>query len=342
MLYPPQTFGSLAKRFRYDLTGKTSYYAHDDGWDVIPFVDILACQLSIGNMYCEEYIDSSTGEKRFNWVSEDDLKLRGNGRGYTVLPDGTTRYNAYINIAIDINTGQYLIGEPHDIYNNVSTNMGIDKKGMAIPLPFDKHLSGELRFAIIGPVNTIWDHGIRRHPTWFRHSTYTENYVSILPHVGHIWIEKFDVNIVTDGGKNIVVNDADIVYVSDEQHKYINKKDDIEFEFITTLTGEEAAAMGVNVDIARNNIIDISDGSAVLNIVNNITNETNKPEKFYVDDYYKEYHIPRMIVDTVLHNSNDINYFNKYSINYLNKKLYVLAMTHDVKNDNINLKLKEV
>ena len=49
-----------------------------------------------------------------------------------------------------------------------------------------------------------------------------------------------------------------------------------------------------------------------------------------------------MIVDTVLHNSNDINYFNKYSINYLNKKLYVLAMTHDVKNDNINLKLKEV
>lgn len=342
MLYPPQTFGSLAKRFKYDLTGKTSYYAHDDGWDVIPFVDILACQLSIGNMYCEEWIDSSTGEKIFNWVSEDDLKLRGNGRGYTVLPDGTTRYNAYINIAIDINTGQYLIGEPHDIYNNISTNMGIDKKGMAIPLPFDKHLSGELRFAIIGPVNTTWDHGIRRHPTWFRHSSYTENYVSILPHVGHIWIEKFDVDIVTDGGKNIVVNDADIVYVSDEQHKYINKKDDIEFEFITTLTGEEAAAMGVNVEIARNNIIDISDGSAVLNIVNNITSETNKPEKFYVDDYYKEYHIPRMIVDTVLHNSNDINYFNKYSINYLNKKLYVIAMTHDVKNDNINLKLKEV
>ena len=342
MLCPPQIFGSQAKRFRYDLTGKTSYYSRNGGYDVIPFVDILACQLSIGNMYCEEYIDSSTGEKKFNWVSENDLKTRGNGTGYTVLPDGTTRYNAYINIAIDINSGQYLIGESHDIYNNIRTNMGIDKKGMAIPLPFDKHLSGELRFTIIGPVNTTWDQGIRRHPTWFRHSSYTENYVSILPHIGHIWIEKFDVNIVTDGGKNAVANDSDIVYVSDEQHKYIKKKDDIEFKFITTLTAEDAAKMGVNIDVARNNIIDASDGSSVINIVNNITNETNKPEKFYVDDYYNEYHTPRIIVDTALHNSKDINYFNKYNINYLNKKLYVLAMTNDVKNNNINLKLKEV
>ena len=100
--------------------------------------------------------------------------------------------------------------------------------------------------------------------------------------------------------------------------------------------------MGVNINVARNNIIDASNGSSVINIVNNITNETNKPEKFYVDDYYNEYHTPRIIVDTMLHNSKDINYFNKYNINYLNKKLYVLAMTNDVKNNNINLKLKEV
>lgn len=334
-LSPPLENGDLSKRFHYVLGSKT-YYGEND---IIPYVDVLACQLSIGNKYCEEYVED--GLKHFRWVTTDDLMNRPNGEGYETLPDGTIRYNAYVNLAINIDTGDWVIGQKHQIYNNVFTNMGLDKTGMAIPLPYSEHLTGEMRFSIIGPVNNTWDNGTRRHPTWFRHTQLNPNEVSILPHVGKIWISKFDVELVSDAGKNVKYNNDDIVYRSDEQHKYVNSKDDIEFRFTTALTGEEAAQMHVNYGSFKSNVIN-SDGDAILSILNNVTNEIDKPEKHYVDAYYREYSSPKMIVETTLHDNNDLKRFNKFNIHYLNKTFHLIKSERNVINATTKLTIKEI
>ena len=334
-LSPPIEYGDASKRFHYVLGSKT-YYGEDD---IIPYVDILACQLSIGNKYCEEYVEG--GLKHFRWVTTDELMNRGEGEGYDLLPDGTIRYKVYVNLAINIDADDWVIGQKHQIYNNVFTSMGLDKTGMAIPLPYDEHLSGELRFSIIGPVNLTWDNGTRRHPTWFRHTQLKPNEVSILPHVGNIWISKFEVELVTDRGKNIEFDDSDIVYRSDEQRKYVNIKDDIEFKFTTALTAQEASEMHVNYTTNKSDVAN-SNGDSILSIINDTTNETDKPEKHYVDAYYREYCQPRMIVETTLHDDNNIKRFNKYTIQYLNKTFHLIKEEKNVIDATTKLTLKEI
>ena len=323
------------------MNGKYSYYAKDGGWDVIPYVDILACTLQIGDKYCVETVQN--GKKHFEWYSEQELK---NMNMYTALGDGNVIYNAFIYLAVNIDDGQYLIGESHDIYNNVSTNMNLDKSGMAIPLPANEHLHGELRFAILGPVNNTWDAGVRRHPTWFRHTTYTPNVISILPHVDKIYIEKFDVALVSDNGKKVSNEENDIIYMSDEIRKYTKRKDDINFKFNTALTANEAAAMGVKPILAKSTVLNMTTGDAILNIVNNATSETDKPERFYVDAYWREYNDPRMVVNTALKDTNsfeylDVTQFNKLQLSFIDGKTFFVTKTErDLKNEKINITLK--
>ena len=354
-LMPPFDRGKWSKRFPYNFDDHSYLDATGTDYDCIPCVDILACQLQIGNMICREipYQYTQNGirfaDKRYEWVSVDELLSLGaygpNNNinfGYWLLPDGSKRYNAYINLSMNINNGDYVIGEEHEFWNNVKTGMGIDGKGIAIPLPYDKHLSGELKFSIFGPVNNAsWNNGIRRHPTWFRHTSVTENIVSILPHVGQIWIKDFKVDMKSDRGKNLEFQDADIVYRSDEQKKYINKKDDIEFKFTTALSASEAAAMQVNLSQNRSDITD-DNGKAITDITDVHTLETDKPEKIYVDAYYREYCEPKTILETTVHDGSISKPFNKYNISFMSgKTYYFVSEEKNLINNTTKLKLKE-
>jgi len=345
-LLPPIDRGNIAKRFMYSIDKYSYLNSSGIDYDIIPYVDILACQLRIGDKYCEEYITTRTingtqiAYKNFRWVTAQELINRGEGTGYELLPDGSTRYKAYINLAININNGQYLIGQNLDMYNNIDNTMGLDKTGMAISLPADDHLQGELDFSIVGPVNLSWDNGIRRHKTWFRHTQVTPNAISVMPHVDKIWIKKFSIDFVSDRGKNVEAQNADIVYRSDEQKKYINKYD-TEFKFTTMLSASEAAQMNVNPGINESDIVDIN-GNSIMQITDTHTNETDKPEKIYVDAYYREYCSPKTILETTLHDSDNISIFNKYSFSFMNNKTYyVLGEEKDLKNGTTKIKLKE-
>jgi hypothetical protein len=63
-----------------------------------------------------------------------------------------------------------------------------------------------------------------------------------MEHVSAIWIKDF--KIVSDGTNDKSAIGAsknkDILYVSDEERKYIKTKDDIEFKINTALSNEEA------------------------------------------------------------------------------------------------------
>lgn len=344
-LMPPFDRGGWSKRFRYDINKYSYLYDSGTDYDIIPCVDVLACQLQIGDKFCREVpvqrVENGIrySDKTYEWISAQDLYDNGD---YYLLPDGSVRYEAYINLSMDIDNGQYVIGEEHEMWNNIETKMGLgDKKGIAIPLPYSEHLSGELKFSILGPVNNTWDNGIRRHPTWFRGTHVTQNYLSILPHVGQIWIKQFSVELCSDRGKNIEYEDADIVYRSDEQKKFINKKDDIEFRFTTALTGAEAATMKVNYTQNRSDVAD-DEGNPVLSITDVHTQETDKPEKIYVDAYYREYCEPRTILETTVHDGSISNPFNKYNISFMNgKTYYFVSEEKNVVTNKTKLKLKE-
>ena len=338
-ILPPECAeGDISKRFKYDLAGNKSYNGSTQtGWDTIPYIDVLACQLQIGDKYCSERIVN--GHKVFDWLTEQELRAQNR---WLVKSDGTLKIDAYIYLAIDINDGEYLIGQSHKIYNNISTDMNLDKTGMAIPLPSDEHLSGELRFSIVGVVNSCFGQGFYRHSTWFRHSAWDSSQLSIMPHVDKIFIGKFDVAFVSDNGNVVVNDDADIVYMSDETQKYVNRKDDIEFKFNSALTASEASAMGVTPVLGKSTVVNIGTGDAVVNVVNNVTNETDHPEKHYVDAYYREFCEPRLIVNTALKDNNLFDRFNKYKFPYFEGKTFFVVKTErDIKNESITLTLKE-
>ena len=331
-LSPPIVQGNLDKRFNYRIGEKTSYYQND----VIKYVDILACELKIGDKWCIEGHDQN-GNKTFSWMTQSEIDAVNTLHPNETDPDHIFKY---IYIAINIDDGEYLIGDNHKIYNNIYSNMYLDNTtGMAIPITANDALTGTMTFKIIGPVNSTWDQGIRRHPTWFRHTTYTANAVSILPHVGQIWIKNFDVKLVSDHGKQNVGSNDDIVYCSDEQDRFINKKDDLEFKITTALTTEEAAALGVDVTVNRSDVIGADTGIVITAITNNLTNETDKPEKFYVDAYYREYCDPKIIMESTL-NTGDI--LTRKSVGYLNRTFLIQSLEHNVKMATKKIMAKEL
>lgn len=322
-LSPPIVQGDLDKRFNYSVGEKTSYFQND----VVKYVDILACELKIGDKWCVED-HNAAGDKNFTWMTAEEIQQQ------------SIQY-PYIYIAINIDDGQYLIGDSHKIYNNIYSNMYLENTtGMAIPITAQDGLTGNMSFKIIGPVNSTWDQGIRRHLTWFRHTTYTPNSVSILPHVGQIWIKNFDVKLVSDHGKQDIGADDDIVYCSDEQNRFVKKKDDIEFKITTALTVEEAAVLGVSVTANRSDVIGADTGIPITAVTNELTNETDKPEKFYVDAYYREYCDPKIVMESTLH---DGAILTRKSVGYLDDRVFLIqAMEHNVRRATIKITAKEI
>lgn len=340
-LAPPCAEGNLSKRFQYDMENNDSWYY--DKEDPIPWVDILACTLQIGDKYCCEAVETVNNKtsKVYKWFTEEEMQNRDE-EGYIVDSDGSLRYVSFIYLATDIDNNGWVIGESHEIYNNITSDMYLEgATGQAIPLPYEEHLSGALKFAIVGVVNTWWDNGIRRHKTWFRHETLTSSYIPIMSHVDKIYIENLKFDFKSDYGM-VADKGNDIIYMSDEIKKYVNKKDDIEFKFNTSLTAEEAEQMGTIPFSARSAVVNMTTGGPIVNIVNNVTSETDKPERFYVDAYYREYNQPRMIVDTSFVDPDQVVNFNKYTFPYLeNKTFFVVKTEKDVKREKINLTLKE-
>ena len=93
--------------------------------------------------------------------------------------------------------------------------------------------------------------------------------------------------------------------------------------------------------INLSSIIDIDTNKAIINITSDIENITDKPERIYCNDYYNECHTPKLIVQTDLYDKN-ISQFRKYSIGYLNKTFYPLKIDRNLKQNSINITLKEI
>lgn len=299
-------------------------YASSEG-DTIEKVGVLVCRLQIGDKYLnEEVITNADGSTSFT-------------ENYT----WTTDSSAVFTIGFDPKIGDYIVGQEYKIGKDISMYKNIDTNyGMAIPIKRSDQLSGNVRFQILYPTSIIWNKNTKRHKTLFRHTKWTSEGIDLFNYnydemnmnncsnrVENIFITELKAVLYSDNGGKNWNQENDIVYISNEQNKYIRANDDVEFKIVSGLTTTEANQFGVS-NIATINSALTPSGSPVLYIckldVQNQTIIQDKPERIYVNDKYLEYCTPRQIVTTTL-KKGDFNFYNKFRFGYFPDKQFIIT-----------------
>ena len=317
-----------------------NYSADGDGTDKYSKVDVLECELIIGNKRCVEIDKDMYGNSRFVWVDVES----GVSQTY-VDENGVTQTYLKKTIALGINPkiGDYLIGEEFDIQNTVDYTMNLsDAEGTAIPIKQSDALTGAVVFRILGPVNNTWNEITRRHPTAFRHTKWYDNTKFILAACENIIVKDFECKVYSDNGGNTIDGDNDLIYMSDEQRTFFKRKDDITFKIITQLSSDECYEKGISNGINVNAVTDATTDLPLKELYNATTGEMAKPEEHYVDQYYRAYSRARLIYETDLHDGDDISFFNRYFSTGLGKGFFVQALGRSLKFNIASLKLKEI
>ena len=309
-------------------------YAEDWGTqDLVSKLPVLECELIIGNKRLIETDMDEYGHSTFQWVTLGDEPVEEyEGQNYPI-----TTFTLGVNPKIE----DYIIGTDFKLQNTVDLTMNIDTEGTAIPIKKSDNLSGALQFRILGPVNSTWNQVVRRHPTWFRHTSWSSENKIILAHLENVILKDFKCQIFSDNAHNETEGNDELIYVSDETDRYINKNDDTEFRFITQPTADVILAQGLEAGVNINAVIDLNNDSPLQTIYNATTFETAKAEEHYVNQYYGEYSVPRLVMEMTVHNSSDISWRNNYRSTPLNKSFYVIATSDDVRNNTTTIKLKQ-
>lgn len=330
-LVPFTGTGPQLYEFKYSAIGDGT----GSSLDMVSKVAVLACMLIIGDK-CAVETGKSGRVNDIVWKTYKPREQCANDDEY---------YQQCFTIGFDPKIGDKLIGTEFDFQNNISIEMGIDAEGIAIPVKRNTKLSGAVRFMILGPVNTRWGEITRRHSTWFRSVKYYENSVPLLAHVSSIFLKEFEIKIYSDNGLINNTGDNDIVYMSDTREKFVNRKDDIEFEINSALTSEECRQLGVTDTVKLSTPLDHSTGIGVRMIYDyNNTPPLAKPEQLYVNSYYTEYHKPRIQMSQKLDDREEIvGLFNHYKHPAMTDKVfYVQGISRNLIEGYAELTLKEV
>lgn len=256
-----------------------------DKTDNIPKVAIMACMLIIGDK-CLVETGTEGMPDNFEWRR---YKTREE------CADLEEYHSQCFTIGFDPKIGDFYLGDEFDIQNNIDHTMGLDAEGMAIPIKKGDALSGAVRFMILGPLNFSYDKWYRGHNVWWKRTDKLD-VIPILCHVQNILLKNFEIKLYSDNGlfDNLVEND--LMYVSDTAERFVNPKDDIIFKISSALTREERQELGVTGSARLSTPIDRTTGVGVLAIYDRNKQEYGKAEQLYVDSYYKEYHLPRVLM----------------------------------------------
>lgn len=324
--YPYTGEGPEEYEFKYSAVG--------DSTDTISKVAVLACMLVIGDK-CVVETGSDGQTTDFVWQKYKERSECQSDDEY---------YQQCFTIGFDPKIGDKLVGTEFSIQNNIDYKMGIDAEGIAIPITKGDKISGQVRFMILGPVNATWDVITRRHPTFFRHTKWSSSSVPLLAHVSSILIKSFEVKVYSDNG--LISNgndDNDIIYMSDTKETFVNKKDDLEFKINSALTATECAQLGVSNTVKLSTPLNISTGDGVLEVYDRNGNVKAKPEQIYVDNYYTEYHKPRIVMEQKLRDiDNVVSLFNHYRHEALGKEFFVQGIGRNLIEGRADLTLKEI
>lgn len=309
---------------------KYQYSAVGDGTDQMSKLPVLECELIIGDKRLVETDMDMYGNSTFQWVTV------GNEPTQTI--DGVTYTITTFSLGVNPKINDFIIGDEFKIQNTIKYQMNLDAEGTAIPIKKNDNLNGKVTFRILGTVNTLWNDITRRHPSFWRHTTWSSASRFILAHTENIIIEDFECKIYSDNGLNTSNGSDELVYMSAESNDYINKKDDIDFNIITQLTSSECLEKGLTSSVNLNAAILTNSKTALRSIYNN--GETAKPEEHYINSYYAEYNQPKIILECTLHQNP--SFADIYTWNSLNKTFFINGISEDIKFNRTKLTLKEI
>ena len=314
------------------------YSAHGDSTDTVKQLGVLECELIIGNkrLIQLDYEDAN-GWPVYQWVTIGSEPTRAyDGVSYKI-----TTFQLGVNPII----GDKIVGDEFDITCNHDYTWNIETDGTAIPIRKRDNLSGAVIFRILGPVQNFWNDITRRHPSFWRHTKWYDNGRYLLAHTENIIIKDFECKIYSDAGGNSITEDNDLIYLSNENHTFINKKEDIEFKFITQLTSEECAEKGIKATVNLNAVLVVGndgDTTPLTQMYNKITSEYSKPEENYVDAYYREYSEPKILLETDLKDDSTIDFRHAYHSVPLSKNFYIQSLGRNLKLDSAHIVFKQV
>lgn len=310
---------------------KYNYTSSGDRSDKYMKLPILECEMTVGDKRLIETNIDKYGKSTFKWVKIGEEPIGIDNEPITTF-----------SLGVNPKIGDCIIGTEFDLQNTIDPFMNIDGKGTAIPIKASDKLSGKIKFKILGPINLTWNNVTRRHPSFWRHTKWTENTVFVLAHTENIVLKDFECKIKTSS--DIIMNktDNDLIYMSDETKKYIKKNDSTEMKINTLLTTQEAYELGVSNSVNLSTAIDMSTSMPLKTITKK---ETNKPEQLYVDAYWNEYNKQRMLVD-VTFKTTDFGdtlglRFRPIKFNYFDSGFYPISTNINYKNDQTTMKLKE-
>jgi len=311
------------------------YSAVGDGTDTLSKVPVLQCMLIIGDYCAVEDMEMDGSLHAITWQKYKTLEE---------CADEDEYYQQSFSIGFNPAIGDNILGKEYDIQNNIVHTMNIDAEGMAIPIEYSNRVNGQVQFKILGPVNALWDDITRRHPTFFRHTKWTTNTVPLLAETENIFIKDFEIKVYSDNGKlNTESTDNDVVYMSDTDEKYVNKKSDLEFSICSALTAAECEAMGVSTGVKKCTAVDMSSGDGVLKIYDTHNAASAKAEQLYVDAYWQEWHAPKVVMEQNFEDVNNVvSEFALYTHPAMGKTFFVEGISRNLIEGTARLTIKEV
>lgn len=322
----PWTEDKSAKGYDY------SYSQTGDSTDQYSKVAVLACELIIGSKRCIETAIDRYGNSTFLWVDKDSGEDS----------NGNVHAEKYFTLGFNPKIGDYIIGGEYDLQNTIDYTMGLEVDGTAIPMRDTDQLSGDVEFRIMGPVNLVWDQVTRRHPSFWRHTSWTEASHSILAHVENIIIESFSCGVYSDNGLQ-GSSASDLVYMSDEDEGWVNKMDDIVLKLSSGLTTAESKELGAKEMVCMGTVQDAVSNTAVVRLYDCRRQEYDKAEKLLVDALYREWHEPRIVMKQTLRDPEGlVSPWNLYTHPALGRQFYVQGLSRNLMSGEATVVMKEI
>lgn len=292
---------------------------------------VLECELIIGNKRLIETDMDMYGNSTFQWVPL--------GNEPELFGEKITTFTLGVNPKLQ----DWIIGTEFDLQNTLHVEDGVDAKGTAIPIRYTDKLSGAIVFRVLGPCNSVWNDVIRKHPSFWRHTSYSDQDRVVLAHLENIIIRDFTCKIYTNNGGLSTLEDKDLIYVSAETDDYVEKKDDFQFDIYTQLSSEEAFDMGVKQSTSLNAVVNAVEDLPLRSLYNKHTASASKAEEQYVTQAYNILKDPAITMTCTLHNNiAEVSPWNIYHSNPLNKDMAVVNMSMNIKNNETTLKMRQL
>ncbi len=323
------------------------YNAAKESKDTVSKVGVLQCMLVIGDKCVVETLPENGGSgdgapEDFSWQPYKERSACSSDDEY---------YQQSFSIGFNPRLKDKIIGTEFDIQKNAAYTVGVTVEGTLIPIKKSDKVSGKVRFMILGPVNEEWLNVTKRHASFWRSSKYYTDSVRLLNHCSSIMVRDLEIKAVSDNGKvGSGSSDKDIIYMSDTQETFVNKKDDLEFKITTALTTAERVAMGVQESVKLSAPLDETSGDALLSIYDQRRQLQAKPEQLYVDAYWQEWHAPRVVLEQHLTDTasrtgaagTDLSFLDLWQEESMGKTFYVQGITRNLTEGTAEMTLREV